>query len=565
MKTMPIENYRHYPRVDLPNRQWPSKQIEKAPIWCSVDLRDGNQALVNPMGVEKKLEMFALLVEMGFKEIEVGFPSAAEVEFEFVRKLIEEERIPADVKIQVLTQTRDHLIERTYEAIEGAKQAIVHVYNSTSEAQRRVVFQADKAGIVDIAVRGAELSKACAKRLTGTEVFCEYSPESFTGTELDFALEISEAVFDVWQPTPERKMIINLPSTVEMSTPNVFADRIEWFGQNLRQRDAILLSVHTHNDRGTGVATGELAVMAGADRVEGTLFGNGERTGNMDIVTMALNLFSQGVDPELDCSDIQKMIDVYEKCTEMKVPERHPYAGELVYTAFSGSHQDAIRKGMLALDGNSQEVWDVPYLPINPKHVGRTYEAIIRINSQSGKGGVAYLMEQEFSYQLPKAMHPEFAQVIQKVSEATGEEVRPSQIYQAFQEEYLWSKEPFEVKNCHIETDSATEASGVTTKMKAKVKIHGKVHDVAGKGNGPIDAFCEAIRQSQAVQFQVTSYHEHALGEGSNAQAVAYVQIEVKGHAFFGVGVDSNISLASIKALCSALNRAFKEIEASSG
>lgn len=560
MKTMPVENYRHYPVVDLPNRQWPAKRIETAPIWCSVDLRDGNQALVNPMGVKKKLEMFDLLVELGFKEIEVGFPSAADVEFEFVRKLIEEERIPEDVKIQVLTQTREHLIERTYEAIAGAKQAIVHVYNSTSEAQRRVVFQSDKAGIVDIAVRGAEFSKACAKNLPDTKVFCEYSPESFTGTELDFALEISEAVFDVWEPTPDHKMIINLPSTVEMSTPNIFADRIEWFSNHLQHRDSILLSVHTHNDRGTGVASGELAVMAGADRVEGTLFGNGERTGNMDIVTMALNLFSQGVDPKLDCSDIQKMIDIYEKCTEMKVPERHPYAGELVYTAFSGSHQDAIRKGILALEEDSQAFWDVPYLPINPKHVGRTYEAIIRINSQSGKGGVAYVMEQEFSYQLPKAMHPEFAQVIQKVSEETGEEVRPSRIYQAFQEEYLWVKEPFEVKNCHIETaSSATEEA--TTKMKANVKIHGKDQVIEGRGNGPIDAFCAALHQNQDLPFQLISYHEHALGEGSNAQAVAYVQIEVKGRLFFGVGLDANISLASIKALCSALNRAFKEVE----
>ena len=557
MKTMLVENYQTYPKVNLPNRQWPSKEITTAPIWCSVDLRDGNQALVNPMNLSQKMEMFNLLVEMGFKEIEVGFPSAADVEFKFVRKLIEENLIPEDVTIQVLSQTRDHLIEKTYQAIEGAKRAVVHIYNSTSIAQRRVVFNSDRAGITAIAVRGAELSQSFAKTLRGTEVVFQYSPESFTGTELDYALEISEAVLDVWQPTPEKRAIINLPSTVEMSTPNVFADRIEWFCQNLRNRDSVIISVHTHNDRGTGVATGELAVLAGADRVEGTLFGNGERTGNMDIVTMAMNLFSEGVDPELDCHHIQKLIDVYEKCTGMPVPARHPYAGELVYTAFSGSHQDAIRKGMLALENPDSKFWDVPYLPINPQHVGRTYEEIIRINSQSGKGGVAYVMEQEFGYQLPKEMHPEFAKIIQKVSEQTGEEVPMSRIYQCFQEEYLWPKHPFEVKNCRIETDSAAEdnASG-KTRVKANMTIYETEHEIAGEGTGPIDAFCEAIRHHQDIQFQVVSYHEHALGEGSNAQAVAYVQIEVKNQLFFGVGMDSNISLASIKALCSALNRA---------
>ncbi len=559
MKTMPIENYRPYPLVDMPNRQWPSKVIEKAPIWCSVDLRDGNQALVNPMTIKKKLEMFQLLVEMGFKEIEVGFPSAAEVEFQFVRKLIEEQLVPDDVAIQVLTQTRDHLIEKTCQAIAGAKRAIVHIYNSTSEAQRRVVFQSDRAGIVDIAVRGAEQAQEYAKALNDTEVVFQYSPESFTGTELDFALEISEAVIDVWQPTTEQKTIINLPSTVELSTPNVFADRIEWFAQNLRNRESVTLSVHTHNDRGTGVATGEFAVMAGADRVEGTLFGNGERTGNMDIVTMALNLFSQGVDPELDCSDIQKMIDIYEKCTGMPVPARHPYAGELVYTAFSGSHQDAIRKGMLALNDAATPYWDVPYLPINPEHVGRSYEAIIRINSQSGKGGVAYVMEHEFGYQLPKEMHQEFARIIQKVSEESGEEVPPSRIYQCFQEEYLWPREPFELKKCHIETEASEDENSIQTRIHAKVGIFGEEQMIAGEGNGPIDAFCGALRSNKNIQFEFASYHEHALGEGSNAQAVAYVQLKVRKHSFFGVGLDSNISLASIKALCSALNRAFKE------
>ncbi|MBF0280249.1 MAG: 2-isopropylmalate synthase [SAR324 cluster bacterium] len=562
MKTMLTESYQSYPKVNLPNRQWPSKEITKAPIWCSVDLRDGNQALVNPMNLGKKMELFNLLVEMGFKEIEVGFPSAADVEFKFVRKLIEENLIPEDVTIQVLSQTRDHLIEKTYEAIEGAKRAVVHIYNSTSAAQRRVVFNADRAGITAIAVRGAELSLACANALSDTEVVFQYSPESFTGTELDYALEISEAVLDVWQPTPEKKAIINLPSTVEMSTPNVFADRIEWFCQNLKNRESVIISVHTHNDRGTGVATGELAVLAGADRVEGTLFGNGERTGNMDIVTMALNLFSEGVDPQLDCHDIQKLIDVYERCTEMPVPARHPYAGELVYTAFSGSHQDAIRKGMLALQKPESQFWDVPYLPINPQHVGRTYEAIIRINSQSGKGGVAYVMEQEFGYQLPKKMHPEFAQVVQKISEQTGEEVPTSRIYQSFQEEYLWPKTPFEVKSCRIESESVSEEdSTIKTTVRAKVKIYENLLEIVGEGNGPIDAFCEGIRKSEDTRFQFVSYHEHALGEGSNAQAVAYVQIEVGNLFFFGVGMDSNISLASIKALCSALNRAYKEVQ----
>ena len=559
MKTMPIENYRPYPMVDLPNRQWPSKVIDKAPTWCSVDLRDGNQALVNPMTIKKKLEMFQLLVEMGFKEIEVGFPSAAEVEFEFVRKLIDDQLIPDDVTIQVLTQTRDHLIEKTYQSIEGARRAIVHIYNSTSEAQRRMVFRSDRAGIMNIAVRGAELAQEHARGLHETEVIFQYSPESFTGTELDFALEISEAVIDVWQPTAEQKTIINLPSTVEMSTPNVFADRIEWFAENLHDRESVVLSVHTHNDRGTGVATGELAILAGADRVEGTLFGNGERTGNMDIVTMALNLFSQGVDPELDCSDIQKMIDIYEKCTGMPVHARHPYAGELVYTAFSGSHQDAIRKGMLALNEVTSSYWDVPYLPINPEHVGRTYEAIIRINSQSGKGGVAYVMEQEFGYQLPKEMHPEFARAIQKVSEETGEEVPPSRIYQCFQEEYLWPRNPFELKNCRIETDSSEDENSIQTRIHAKLVMFGEEHKIEGEGNGPIDAFCAALRSNKNIQFEFVSYHEHALGEGSNAQAVAYVQLKVKKRSFFGVGLDSNISLASIKALCSALNRIYKE------
>ncbi len=557
MKTMPIENYRPYPKVKLPNRQWPARSIESSPIWCSVDLRDGNQALSNPMNIEQKLEIFNLLVELGFKEIEIGFPAAADVEFSFLRKLVENHLIPEDVTIQVLTQPRDHLIEKTFEAIEGVPKAIVHLYNSTSAVQRRVVFNSDRKGIIDIAVKGAQFASDCVNSLKGTEVAFQYSPESFTGTELDFAVEICEAVMDVWQPTPESPVILNLPATVEMSTPNIFADQIEWFGQRLRNRESVILSVHTHNDRGTGVAASELALMAGAQRVEGTLFGNGERTGNLDIVTMALNMFSQGVDPKLDFSDIQKIVEVYERCTGMFVHPRHPYAGELVYTAFSGSHQDAIRKGMRALKKQPSQNWEVPYLPINPQDVGRTYESIIRINSQSGKGGVAYVMEQEFGYQLPKPMHPEFAQVIQEVSEKTGEEVSSSVIHRCFQEEYLLAQQPMELKNCQIHTNSPTNESSETTKVSASIQIDSQENLFTGTGNGPIDAFCNAIRKNEDIDFKLVSYHQHALEEGSSAHAVAYVQVEAEDKKYFGVGKDTNISLASIKSVLSAVNRAF--------
>ncbi|MBF0287642.1 MAG: 2-isopropylmalate synthase [SAR324 cluster bacterium] len=557
MKTMPIENYRPYPKVELSNRQWPSNIIDLAPIWCSVDLRDGNQALSNPMTIEQKLEIFNLLVALGFKEIEIGFPAAADVEFAFLRKLVEDHLIPEDVTIQVLTQTRAHLIEKTFEAIQGVPRAIVHLYNSTSTVQRRVVFDSNRKGIIGIAVEGAELAHACAKSLQGTKIMFQYSPESFTGTELDFAVEICEAVMGVWQPTSDEPVILNLPATVEMSTPNIFADQIEWFGKHLQNREAVILSVHTHNDRGTGVAASELALMAGAQRVEGTLFGNGERTGNLDIVTMALNMFSQGVDPKLDFSDIQKIVAVYEQCTGMFVHPRHPYAGDLVYTAFSGSHQDAIRKGMLAHKKQESTNWEVPYLPINPQDVGRTYESIIRINSQSGKGGVAYVMEQEFGYQLPKAMHSEFAEVIQHVSEKTGEEVSSSVIARCFHEEYLLLNQPMVLNNCQIHTTSSNTDSLVTTKVCALIQVDHQEQSFIGTGNGPIDAFCNAIRKNQDIDFKLVSYHEHALEEGSSAHAVAYVQIESGEKKYFGVGKDTNISLASIKSVLSAVNRAF--------
>lgn len=555
---MPIEKYRSFKTVSLPNRQWPSRTIQRAPIWCSVDLRDGNQALHTPMNIEQKLQMFELLVEMGFKEIEVGFPAAAEVEYLFLRKLIEEQRIPDDVTIQVLTQTRNHLIERTFEALEGVSNAIVHIYNSTSTIQRRVVFNSDRAGIIDIAVKGAEFTEHCAKFLKDTNITYQYSPESFTGTELDFALEICEAVLDVWQPTARHKAIINLPATVEMSTPNVFADRVEWFGNNLRHRETVILSVHTHNDRGTGVAASELALLAGADRVEGTLFGNGERTGNLDITTMGLNLFTQGIDPKLNFHDINHITKVYEQCTGMDVHQRHPYAGELVYTAFSGSHQDAIRKGMQHHEKEKATVWDVPYLPMDPQDVGRTYESIIRINSQSGKGGVAYIMETEFGYYLPKGMHPEFSRIIQKVTEKSGEEASPQVILEKFKEEYLSPQFPLEVVGCQIKTETTSlESSALVTNLSAVIKISGDVKTITGIGNGPLDAFCTALRKDQNTQFNIINYYEHALEQGSDAKAVAYVQIAINNSKYYGVGVDANISLASIRGLSSALNRAF--------
>lgn len=544
------KKYRKYPPFILEDRAWPNKTIEKAPIWCSVDLRDGNQALPVPMSVEKKLKMFNLLKRIGFKEIEVAFPSASDTDFRFVRKIIEEQYLNDDTVIQVLTQSREHLIRRTFEAIEGAKQAIVHLYNSTSEQQRRIVFKKDKPEIINIAVEGAKLIKQLSQNCD-TDIRLEYSPESFTGTEMDFALEICEAVLDVWQPTPEKKAIINLPSTVEMTTPNVYADQIEWFCRNISCRDSVIISLHTHNDRGTGVAATELAMLAGADRVEGTLFGNGERTGNLDIITVALNLFSQGINPELDISDINAIIRTYEECTDLKVHERHPYAGQLVFTAFSGSHQDAINKGFRYLREQAPEYWDVPYLPIDPTDIGRQYEAIIRINSQSGKGGVAFIMEHEFGYILPKAMHPELGGMIKQKSDEAGRELSPDEIMDVFKENYLDVSGPYKLVDYQVESRSGSVS------VNAKIYKDNELFDISGKGNGPISAFFDALKSTSASKYRFEAYSEHALSSGADAEAVAYIQLENGGgRSVFGVGKDRNTTTASFEAIICALNRA---------
>ena len=558
-----ITKYRPYPVIDLPDRRWPKRTIEQAPIWCSVDLRDGNQALINPMNLEQKLRMFNLLTDIGFKEIEIGFPSAAAVEFEFTRTLIERGMIPGDVYPQVLTQARDHLIRRTFEAIEGTPRAIVHLYNSTSELQRRVVFRMDRAAIRAIAVDGTRLVRELADR-TDTEVVYEYSPESFTGTELDFAVEICDAVIEAWDPSPDRRMIINLPATVELATPNVYADQIEWFLRHVQRRDSIILSLHTHNDRGTGVAATELGLMAGAERVEGTLFGSGERTGNVDIVTVGLNLYTQGIDPGLDLHDLSRLIEVSDYCTDLPVGARHPYAGELVFTAFSGSHQDAINKGMTA-QGNGADgtdgLWEVPYLPIDPTDVGRSYQAIIRINSQSGKGGVAYVMEAEFGCLLPKTMQPEFGQVVQKLTERAGREVEAQEIWQTFQNEYLEADEPVRFIDYAI-----ASAAGDSSRMDGVLTIarDGVEMRLAGTGNGPIDALKDALGTAGLADFTLTHYSEHSLGQGTDSTAIAYIQIAAgNGVQCFGAGTNPNIAKASALALISALNRSMSaQVEA---
>nr|WP_233097974.1 2-isopropylmalate synthase [Dictyobacter vulcani] len=504
-----ISKYRPFTPIVLPDRQWPSKMITTAPIWCSVDLRDGNQALPIPMSVEEKLEMFDLLVGIGFKEIEVGFPAASQTEFEFMRRLIEGDRVPDDVTIQVLVQAKEDLITRTFESLRGARKAIVHLYNSTSEQQRRIVFGLDKPAIVDIAVRGVRQVKELVATIPETAITFQYSPESFSLTELDFALEICEAVVDIWQPTPEHKIILNLPTTVEVSTPNIHADQIEWFCRHLRDRESAIISLHTHNDRGTAVASTEMGLLAGAERVEGTLFGNGERTGNVDIVTLALNMYSQGVDPCLDFENLPAIQQIYEKCTRLTVPMRQPYAGELVFTAFSGSHQDAINKGMAALEHSRSELWDVPYLPIDPKDIGRTYEAIIRINSQSGKGGVAYLMESEFGLQLPKAMHIEFGKVIKQLADVRGSEILSNELYTAFEQEYLLRGAPFKLVS--FEGRTVLSASGnEALECVATIAVDTVIHEIRAKGNGPIDAFVRALNQHQLASFSLSNYSEHA-------------------------------------------------------
>jgi 2-isopropylmalate synthase len=552
MPVMPIEKYKPFPPIDLPDRTWPGKVITEAPIWCSVDLRDGNQALIEPMGPDRKLRMFKALCKMGFKEIEVGFPSASETDYSFCRKLIDEDLIPDGVVIQVLTQSREELIRRTFEAIDGAKQAIVHLYNSTSTTQRRVVFNLDMAGITKIATDGAELIKELVPTVPGTEIIHQYSPESFTQTELPYALEICEAVMDVWQPTLEKKTIINLPATVEVSTPNVYADQIEWMHRNFSRRDSMVLSLHPHNDRGTGVAAAEFGLMAGADRIEGTLFGNGERTGNVDVITLAMNMVSQGIDAGLDMRNMRELRATAEYCNQLPVHPRHPYAGDLVFTAFSGSHQDAINKGLKAMKTSNSAVWDVPYLPIDPAHVGASYEAVIRINSQSGKGGISYIMETEHGIQMPRALQVEFSGVIQEISDNTGEEQTADAIWSAFEREYLNAKAPYEFVE-HV-TRPGTHASEVR-ELTATVRKSGREIEITGKGNGPIDAYVDAIRRDAGVDVKVFSYSEHSVGSGADATAIAFVEAEVDGQKLFGVGRSANIVSASLIALTCAVNR----------
>ena len=550
-----VERYQRVPVVHYPEREWPGKEIQKAPAWCSVDLRDGNQALVEPMVVEEKIEMFNLLVEMGFKEIEIGFPAASQIEFDFLRQLVDRNLIPDDVMVQVLTQCREHLVKRTFEAIQGIKKAVVHIYNSTSTLQRDVVFHMDLEEIKKIATDGVAMVKNYMKDHDG-EVVLEYSPESFTGTELDFALDICNAVQRAWGPTPEHKMIMNLPSTVEMTTPNVYADQIEWMNRHLENRESIILSVHPHNDRGTGVAATELALLAGADRVEGTLFGNGERTGNVDILTLAYNMFSQGIDPELEISDVKRIAEVYERCTKMHIDPRHPYAGKLVFTAFSGSHQDAINKGMHALLERQSKVWQVPYLPIDPSDIGREYEPIVRINSQSGKGGVAFVMDTFFGFKLPRGMHKEFADMIQKIAERQGE-VAPEQIMEEFQKNYLDRKEPYHFKKCKI-TDFES-AGDFTTVAVVTYTDHGVEKQFEGVGNGPIDAVQRGLEEELGINIKVLDYSEHALTSGSGAQAASYIHMmdQDRKRVTYGVGISSNITRASLRGIFSAVNRLY--------
>lgn len=549
------KRYRRNPVVDYPEREWVNKQIEKAPIWCSVDLRDGNQALIDPMVVSEKIEFFNYLIKLGFKEIEIGFPAASQIEFDFLRQLVDRKMIPDDVVVQVLTQCREELLERTFESIEGCKQAIVHIYNSTSTLQRDVVFNMSREEIMNIAVEGVKMVKRHAAQFPG-KIILEYSPESFTGTELDYALEVCNAVQREWGPTRENPMIINLPSTVEMTTPNVFADRIEWMNKHLENREAIILSVHPHNDRGTGVASAELSLLAGADRIEGTLFGNGERTGNVDILNIAYNMFSQGIDPKLAIEHVNESIEIYERCCKIPVHPRHPYAGKLVFTAFSGSHQDAINKGVKAMKERGGEYWEVPYLPIDPSDIGREYEPIVRINSQSGKGGVAFIMDTYFGFKLPKGMHREFANVIQAISEKQGE-VSPDQIMESFREEYLLKKEPIHFRKLKVDDLSDEIESEFDTKVTVVYTDAGEEKSFEAVGNGPIDAVKRGLQEALTISIKILDYEEHALQSGSNSQAAAYIHLlDVEtGGVTYGVGVSSNITRASVRAIFSAVNR----------
>jgi 2-isopropylmalate synthase len=570
--TMPIHKYRPFHEqitVDLPDRTWPDVRITEAPRWCAVDLRDGNQALIDPMSPERKRVMFDLLVSMGYKEIEVGFPSASQTDFDFVRQLIEENLIPDDVTIQVLTQAREHLIERTYEAIAGAKQAIVHLYNSTSVLQREVVFRTDKQGIIDIALEGARLCRRFEKTIPGTAVYYEYSPESYTGTELEFAVDVCNQVLDIFEPTADRKVIINLPATVEMATPNVYADSIEWMSRHLNHRENVILSLHPHNDRGTAIAAAELGYMAGADRIEGCLFGNGERTGNVDIATLGINLFTQGIDPQIDFSDIDRIKRTVEYCNQLPVPERHPWAGDLVFTAFSGSHQDAIKKGFESMEARAEAAgvsvddieWGVPYLPVDPKDLGRSYEAVIRVNSQSGKGGVAYLLKADHAIDLPRKLQIEFSGVVQAKTDAEGGELTSEQIWEIFSDEYLpaadasdkWGR--FEL----LATQTRSDMSGEVV-LDVVLRDDEQQIPVTASGNGPVAAFVEVLR-AQGFDITVYDYVEHALSAGGDAQAAAYVELQVGDQRLWGVGVDGDISTASLKAIVSGVNRSIRTRE----
>ena len=546
----PSKKYRPFVAVDLPDRQWPGQRIDTPPIWCSVDLRDGNQSLIDPMDQERKQRLFDMLLKIGFKEIEVGFPSASQTDFDFVRSLIEQDKIPDDVTIQVLTQARPHLIERTFEALKGAKRAIVHVYNATDPMFRRVVFNVDKAECVQIAVDATAQIRDLMAANPETNWTFQYSPELFTTTEMDFAVEIVEAVMDTFGPSVDNKMIVNLPATVEVATPNNYADQIEWFCRHVKKRDTLIVSVHPHNDRGTGVAAAELTLMAGADRVEGTLFGNGERTGNVDIVTLAMNMYTQGVHPQLDFSNITPIMREVEYCNQLPVHPRHPYVGDLVFTAFSGSHQDAIKKGMAERRANPEASWDVPYLPIDPMDVGRSYEAVIRVNSQSGKGGISYLLEQEHGIELPRRLSIEFSQVVQEVADRTGKEITSQMIYQAFADEYLEQRSPLALVNHRL----SSEPDSPKVALEAIVENGGQRQTLTGEGNGPLAAFIKALVAS-GQEVEIIDYHEHSRGQGADAEAIAYVEVRIDGKAVFGVGTDESITSASMKGVLSAINR----------
>ena len=545
--------YKPFKPIDLKKRMWPNNSIGKSPIWCSVDLRDGNQSLIEPMGLEKKLRMFNLLLNIGFKEIEVGFPSASQTDFDFVRKIIDEKLIPKDVTIQVLTQARKELITRTFESLEGSDNAIIHFYNSTSALQRRVVFNSDKKGIIKIATEGAELVKKIASLNNSTNWSFEYSPESFTGTELPFALEVCNKVNEILEPTEDKKSIINLPATVELSSPNIYADQIEWMCQNIKNREKVIISLHPHNDRGCAVAATELGVMAGADRIEGTLFGNGERTGNVDLVTLALNMLTQGVDPHLNLSNINSIMREVEYCNQLPVHPRHPYAGDLVFTAFSGSHQDAIKKGLSAIRNSNEPVWEVPYLPIDPEDVGRTYEAVIRINSQSGKGGVAYLLEKDHGLSMPRRLQIEFSQHIQKIADKSGKEVLPEIIWDSFQENYLSDKNLYSFIEHQISSSSLDGKQ--LDQLVVKLEKNKETLEIQGSGNGPIDAFIQGLNKKMEVELKVSDYHQHAISSGADAKAVAYVELFKDGYSAWGVGINSNTVIASLEAVISGLNR----------